>query len=133
MGPVDIRHDETVTSLVLSHFKEGTLDLSSAYFNITDSYSNAILDCNDSRSVNIITASPEVGRFYTRYLLYLRTASPQQQANGFFNGKGMSGYIPLWYSCMERIFYDKYVAPTRPSLIRCSSLKGTGITERTAH
>jgi hypothetical protein len=62
MGRFGIHHDERVTELVLSSCTASgaTLDLASAYFNITKRYKAAILSPHNQAQVNIITASPEV-------------------------------------------------------------------------
>ncbi len=61
MGPFGIHHDEQVTRFILeSVAPKSTLDLGSAYFNITDVYKDAILNESSKANINIITASPQV-------------------------------------------------------------------------
>lgn len=60
MGPANVRHDEMVTDLMLSSRTPGTMDLSSAYFNITDKYADGIFTASRFKRINIITASPKV-------------------------------------------------------------------------
>jgi hypothetical protein len=62
MGRFGIHQDERVTELLLSSCATSgaSLDLASAYFNVTKRYKNAILSPHHQAQVNIITASPEV-------------------------------------------------------------------------
>jgi hypothetical protein len=62
MGRFGIHQDERVTELLLSACATSgaSLDLASAYFNVTKRYKNAILSPHHQAQVNIITASPEV-------------------------------------------------------------------------
>ncbi|VDN07829.1 unnamed protein product [Thelazia callipaeda] len=62
-----------------------SLTLSSGYFNFTDSY------------INFIT----MHRCYDMDIVY---ASPQ--ANGFYQASGLSGFIPLIYVFISRLFYN---------------------------
>ncbi|KAF7723275.1 CDP-diacylglycerol--glycerol-3-phosphate 3-phosphatidyltransferase, partial [Apophysomyces ossiformis] len=96
MGPFGIKQDEhaTLELLQIAH-RHGarsagrdnwwTVHLTSGYFNFTDHYSAFILKT--------------MARF--RFL----TASPE--ANGFFNSKGVSGYLPAAYTYIERLFYKQ--------------------------
>ncbi|ELR23065.1 CDPdiacylglycerol--glycerol-3-phosphate 3-phosphatidyltransferase, mitochondrial, putative [Acanthamoeba castellanii str. Neff] len=100
MGRFGIHQDERVTELVLSSCTASgaTLDLASAYFNITKRYKAAILSPHNQAQVNIITASPE--------------------ANGFFNSKGMSQHIPMGYTAMEKQFFEEVQARGQGERVR---------------
>jgi hypothetical protein len=62
MGRFGIHQDERVTEYILSASgtSGATLDMASAYFNITKRYKDAVLSPHHQARVNIITASPEV-------------------------------------------------------------------------
>jgi len=62
MGRFNIRHDERVTEYILSSasMDGSTLDMASAYFNITKRYKEAIFTPGHCAQVRVITASPEV-------------------------------------------------------------------------
>ncbi|GAB6025917.1 CDP-diacylglycerol--glycerol-3-phosphate 3-phosphatidyltransferase [Chamberlinius hualienensis] len=87
MGPYNITHDETATnSLFRSAPLSSRILLATGYFNLTPQYEDVI--CNQSKAeFNILTASP--------------------RANGFFNGKGISGYIPKLYLYLANLFRMK--------------------------
>ncbi|KAI7894006.1 uncharacterized protein EV154DRAFT_499890 [Mucor mucedo] len=86
MGPFGIRQDEkfTLELLTIAHAQRNwTIDLTSGYFNFTDKYKSFILK--------------------TRAKFQFLTASPE--ANGFFNSKGVSRFLPPAYTYIERKFY----------------------------
>ncbi|CDS04092.1 hypothetical protein LRAMOSA07047 [Lichtheimia ramosa] len=85
MGPLGIRQDEKATMKFLGMAKQDwTIHLTSGYFNFTDRYKAMIL------------RAPARFRFLT--------ASPK--ANGFFNSKGVSRYLPPAYTWIEKQFFN---------------------------
>ncbi|KAI9319682.1 hypothetical protein BX666DRAFT_1915188 [Dichotomocladium elegans] len=86
MGPLGIRQDEQITMALLGlATKDWVIHLTSGYFNFTDRYKAMIL------------RAPAQFRFLT--------ASPE--ANGFFNSKGVSKYLPPAYTWIEKQFYNQ--------------------------
>ncbi|KAG0172921.1 CDP-diacylglycerol--glycerol-3-phosphate 3-phosphatidyltransferase [Apophysomyces sp. BC1034] len=94
MGPFGIKQDERATLELLqianrhgarntNHKDWWTVHLTSGYFNFTDRYTAFIL--KTQARFRFLTASPE--------------------ANGFFNSKGISGYLPSAYTYIERQFF----------------------------
>ncbi|KAK0411211.1 hypothetical protein QR680_005542 [Steinernema hermaphroditum] len=61
------------------------LSVASGYFNLTNEYSDVIAKEGDY-SLSVVLASP--------------------QANGFYNGAALSGYIPLVYVYVSKLFYE---------------------------
>jgi len=87
MGQLKIRHDENVTRSVIEHTSvNGRLSVGSAYFNLTSKYMRSVLN-SPCQNIRIITAAPI--------------------SNGFYTAKGMSGYIPKAYDCMEQHFFNR--------------------------
>lgn len=86
MWPFGITTDEVLTH---AFFKTAPRDsrvvLASGYFNLTDQYIDTILD-HSHAAFRILTAAPE--------------------ANGFFNGAGVSGNIPDAYTHIARQFLN---------------------------
>lgn len=86
MNDAFIKIDEQVTKNI---FEKADLNckifLALGYFNLTDEYINAIVK-QSSAEYDLLLASPE--------------------ANGFFGAKGLSGYIPSIYSCLEEEFFN---------------------------
>ncbi|KAI8972155.1 hypothetical protein BDB01DRAFT_861943 [Pilobolus umbonatus] len=89
MGPFHIRQDEKMTLELLKianrQQQKWTIDLTSGYFNFTDQYKSYIL--KTQAKFKFLTASPE--------------------ANGFFNSKGVSRFLPPAYTFIERQFYKQ--------------------------
>ena len=73
--------------MTLQYFKQApegsSIHLGSGYFNLTDAYMDTLLS-DSSAFIKILSASP--------------------QANGFFNGAGVSGYIPDAYTYIAKQF-----------------------------
>lgn len=77
--------DEKVTINIFEKADQNTkIYLAVGYFNLTDEYMNAIVK-QSTADYDLLLASPE--------------------ANGFFGAKGLSGYIPSIYSCLEEEFF----------------------------
>ncbi|KAI8098751.1 uncharacterized protein BX664DRAFT_319510 [Halteromyces radiatus] len=118
MGPFGIRQDEKVTlSLLEITHRHGisnaesqhhwwTIHLTSGYFNFTDRYKQFIL--NTQAKFKFLTASPE--------------------ANGFFNSKGVSRFLPPAYTHIERQFYRQVVKVGKEKLITIEEYKRPGWT-----
>jgi CDP-diacylglycerol--glycerol-3-phosphate 3-phosphatidyltransferase len=86
MGPLTIDHDLKVTARVIQDAPSNArLYLTSPYFNFTDKYTQLMLESR--ADIQIIVASPE--------------------ANGFWQGSGMSGYIPHAYSKVLQDFFNR--------------------------
>uniref|UniRef100_A0A914CBK0 CDP-diacylglycerol--glycerol-3-phosphate 3-phosphatidyltransferase n=1 Tax=Acrobeloides nanus TaxID=290746 RepID=A0A914CBK0_9BILA len=86
-GMYDIRDEENILLRLFSYpNNDFTLTMASGYFNLFDRYSETILH-KSSYPMDIILASP--------------------QANGFFNGNGLSGYIPSLYVHASELFYKQ--------------------------
>ncbi|KAI8981874.1 hypothetical protein BDF20DRAFT_818683 [Mycotypha africana] len=87
MGPFHIRQDERLTLELLNIANEQpypwTIHLTSGYFNFTEKYKSFIL--RTKAKFRFLTAAPE--------------------ANGFFNSKGVSRFLPPAYTHIERQFY----------------------------
>ena len=85
--------DEQVTTNVLSAAASadaaGDVHIASAYFNMTRQYTDVMLDSASS-------PPPSGKRFH------VLTASPE--ANGFFNSRGVSYWVPSGYTFLERSF-----------------------------
>ncbi|KAI8339350.1 hypothetical protein BC941DRAFT_420238 [Chlamydoabsidia padenii] len=118
MGPFGIRQDEklTLTLLDIAH-RQGvtnsdnrqlwwTIHLTSGYFNFTDRYKQFIL--NTRAKFKFLTASPE--------------------ANGFFNSKGVSRFLPPAYTFIERQFYRQVVKAKKQEMIGIEEYKRPGWT-----
>ncbi|SAL95652.1 hypothetical protein [Absidia glauca] len=113
MGPFGIRQDEklTLALLEIAH-RHGvansddrqlwwTIHLTSGYFNFTDRYKQFIL--NTRAKFKFLTASPE--------------------ANGFFNSKGVSRFLPPAYTFIERQFYRQVVKAKKQEMISIEEYK----------
>lgn len=87
MGQLNIHHDSLATLKILSSAQKGSmLKMATGYFNLTQSYMDAIVnDCNAKCS--IIMAHPN--------------------ANGFQGAKGISGGIPAAYTQLAKKFYEQ--------------------------
>ncbi|TKR86475.1 hypothetical protein L596_011063 [Steinernema carpocapsae] len=87
MGPFGINQEFDLMQRLFAH-KDPHMEMSiaSGYFNLTDEYSKIIAKEGDY-SLNVVFASP--------------------QANGFFNGAALSGYIPLVYVYVSQLFFDQ--------------------------
>ena len=87
LPPFNITVDETVTGQYFRNAaKDSTIHLGSGYFNLTEDYMDIILTDSFAR-FQILAAAP--------------------QANGFFNGAGVSGYIPDAYTHIARHFMER--------------------------
>jgi len=86
MGPIGVNDDDDVMRKIFCCDEPGmSYDIASGYFNLTDDYENLLVRQNAAQ-VNVLMASP--------------------QANGFFNGHGMSGYIPTFYVYVSKKFHE---------------------------
>ena len=84
MAPFGVTADKTLTQAFFSSaVNNSTVYLGSGYFNLTDEYIATIIK-NSAANFKILSASP--------------------QANGFFNGAGVSGHIPDAYTVITRRF-----------------------------
>ncbi|KAI8373053.1 uncharacterized protein BYT42DRAFT_621760 [Radiomyces spectabilis] len=115
MGPFGIRQDENICLelLDIAHRTGGKspenwwiIHLTSGYFNFTDRYKTYILKT----------------RAYFRFL----TASPE--ANGFFNSKGVSRFLPPAYTFIERQFYKNILRLGKQDMITIEEYKRPGWT-----
>ncbi|RCH85938.1 CDP-diacylglycerol--glycerol-3-phosphate 3-phosphatidyltransferase [Rhizopus azygosporus] len=110
MGPFCIRQDEKVTLELLNIANQQqdkwTIHLTSGYFNFTDKYKAVILKT----------------RAFFRFL----TASPE--ANGFFNSKGVSKFLPPAYTHIEKQFYRHVKRAGRQDEISIEEYKRPGWT-----
>lgn len=110
MGPFHIRQDEKLTLELLSianqNKNQWTIHLTSGYFNFTEKYKSFILK--------------------TRARFRFLTASPE--ANGFFNSKGVSRFLPPAYTYIERQFYKQVKKANRQSEISIEEYKRPGWT-----
>lgn len=80
-----INNDQVLTSELLKFFdSDSKVTITTAYFNLTDEYSNLVAKAEYKS--DIIIASPE--------------------ANGFLGSSGPSGYIPSTYIKLTQIFRD---------------------------
>lgn len=85
MAPLGITQDQEVTERLLAHAPaQSTLRLATGYFNLTEQYSNVILNNHNSR-FDLLVASPKV--------------------NGFYGAEGISGVIPTVYTLLLRQFF----------------------------
>ncbi|CAO0799778.1 unnamed protein product [Mucor circinelloides] len=111
MGPFHIRQDERLTLELLNianrqQDNPWTIHLTSGYFNFTEKYKAFILK--------------------TRARFRFLTASPE--ANGFFNSKGVSRFLPPAYTFIERQFYRQVKRAGRQSEISIEEYKRPGWT-----
>ncbi|KAI9338885.1 hypothetical protein BD770DRAFT_422442 [Pilaira anomala] len=109
MGPFNIRQDEKLTLQLLQiadQQKNWTIDLTSGYFNFTEKYKSYIL--NTRAKFQFLTASPE--------------------ANGFFNSKGVSRFLPPAYTYIEKKFYKQVKSMKRQNDISIEEYKRPGWT-----
>lgn len=91
MGQYNIKQDETVTSQILTNLQQNeSIFLSSSYFNLPQIYKDAILTADGS--FKILASSPQVNVFLLPLQLSFIT-----QCNGFYNGEGLSKYVPYMY------------------------------------
>jgi len=83
----DIKHDEAVTKRLFDTAPEScNLILAAGYFNLTKDYIKSIIETSKA-NYEIIFSSPK--------------------ANGFFESKGLSRYIPIIYSNIEEEFFRR--------------------------
>ncbi|KAI8638043.1 hypothetical protein BD408DRAFT_423578 [Parasitella parasitica] len=111
MGPFHIRQDERLTLELLNiannqQDNPWTIHLTSGYFNFTERYKAFIL--KTCARFRFLTASPE--------------------ANGFFNSKGVSRFLPPAYTFIERQFYRQVKKAGRQSEISIEEYKRPGWT-----
>ncbi|KAL0074455.1 hypothetical protein J3Q64DRAFT_1649246 [Phycomyces blakesleeanus] len=114
MGPFGIRQDEKMTLELLEIVhRQGkskdswwTIHLTSGYFNFTDRYKAFIL--RTQARFQFITASPE--------------------ANGFFNSRGVSRFLPPAYTHIERQFYRQVTRANKQDVISIEEYKRSGWT-----
>ena len=100
-GPFGLRQDSFVTEQLLRLPAAGSrLQLMSAYFNLTREYAAALLE--GRAAVEIVSAARE--------------------ANGFYNSKGFSRFIPEAYALLQRQFAgaQSFGASSRPLCAMCS-------------
>ena len=82
-----IRNDEQVTKKLFDIVPESSnVILAAGYFNLTKDYSKSIIETSKA-NYKIIFSSPE--------------------ANGFFEAKGVSRFIPIIYSNIEEEFFRR--------------------------
>uniref|UniRef100_A0A914VQ02 CDP-diacylglycerol--glycerol-3-phosphate 3-phosphatidyltransferase n=1 Tax=Plectus sambesii TaxID=2011161 RepID=A0A914VQ02_9BILA len=94
MGPVGVDTEDCVLRRVFANEdSQADISLASGYFNLTDDYTKLILERG-------------------RYKLSTLSASPQ--ANGFFGGHGISGYVPQLYSHVSLLFFKQAARNNRP-------------------
>ncbi|KAH6942090.1 hypothetical protein HPB50_000665 [Hyalomma asiaticum] len=87
MAPLGITQDQEVTERLLAHAPaQSTLRLATGYFNLTERYSDIILN-NQSSRFDLLVASPKV--------------------NGFYGAEGISGVIPTVYTLLLRQFFQR--------------------------
>ncbi|RIA94046.1 hypothetical protein C1645_690178 [Glomus cerebriforme] len=113
MNPLYIRQDELATLTVLdaismqgnrSNINENNfwrVFFTSGYFNFTQSYKEKIL--NAQAKFRLLAASPE--------------------ANGFYNSKGVSKYLPQAYTLIEKQFYSDICHHGKEHLIKILEYK----------
>ncbi|KAK9709719.1 CDP-diacylglycerol--glycerol-3-phosphate 3-phosphatidyltransferase [Basidiobolus ranarum] len=109
MGLFGIRQDEqTMKKLLelLGSAEESRIELTSGYFNFTREYINEVLKSNGK--FRLLAASPE--------------------ANGFFNSKGVSKYIPPAYTYFTHQFFKKALAAGKQDSIEIEEYKRDGWT-----
>lgn len=91
MAPLGIRQDEKCLEELFEHFSDSErtneISITSGYFNFTPQYEQMILGKSLSKKISIITASAE--------------------ANGFFNSRGISKYIPDAYTWIRQNFLQR--------------------------
>ena len=86
MGPWGVRHDETATVELFSALEQGSrVYLTTAYFNLTATYSEAVL--RSEAAFNLLLASP--------------------QANRFTGAKGLLAAVPAVYNVVAERFHRK--------------------------
>lgn len=110
MGPFSIRQDEKTTLELLNiantQNNAWMIDLTSGYFNFTEKYKSYILK--------------------TRAKFQFLTASPE--ANGFFNSRGVSRFLPPAYTYIEKKFYKQVTRMGRKEDISIREYKRSGWT-----
>ncbi|KAL2911970.1 CDP-diacylglycerol--glycerol-3-phosphate 3-phosphatidyltransferase [Polyrhizophydium stewartii] len=109
LGVAGIRFDEAA---MLTVFKELQSDaapsvtIASGYLNIPDRYKRQLLE--SKADINIVCSSPE--------------------ANGFFNSRGVSRYIPHAYSYLEFCFFRDLTTLNKRAPVRLAEYFRTGWT-----
>ncbi|KAI8138281.1 hypothetical protein BJV82DRAFT_523663 [Fennellomyces sp. T-0311] len=109
MGPFGIRQDERtmLRLLEIAHeSRDWTIHLTSGYFNFTDRYKAFML--RTQARFRFLTASPE--------------------ANGFFNSRGVSRYLPPAYTWIEKQFFQHVQRTGREKDITIEEYKRPGWT-----
>ncbi|KAG0151993.1 hypothetical protein CROQUDRAFT_71298 [Cronartium quercuum f. sp. fusiforme G11] len=116
MGPFDIYQETQLvvprlihlgSTLASSYQKSDTrLDWTSGYFSLLREYKRSLLQSN--LNVQMIAASPE--------------------ANGFFQSKGVSRYIPPAYTYLEMLFYNDIVSAGKQDQIEIREWRQPGWT-----
>ncbi|ORY07101.1 mitochondrial CDP-diacylglycerol--glycerol-3-phosphate 3-phosphatidyltransferase [Basidiobolus meristosporus CBS 931.73] len=109
MGLFNIHQDErTMMKLlkILGAEEESRIELTSGYFNFTREYIDEVLKSNGK--FRLLAASPE--------------------ANGFFNSKGISKYIPPAYTYFTHQFFKKALATGKQDFIEIEEYKRNGWT-----
>lgn len=85
MGMFSVNQEnDFLTQLFSSQDNSSTLTLTSGYFNFVDDY-GCLISKTGKYAMNILFASP--------------------QANGFYNGSGLSGYVPSLYVVVSELFF----------------------------
>lgn len=89
MGMFNINYDRDFNIYLYSNLPENSsLYLATSYFNMTSEYEREIIDNKrDDTTICLLTASPE--------------------ANGFYDSRGISRYIPAGYTENEKAFVEK--------------------------
>ncbi|RHY00444.1 hypothetical protein DYB36_007885 [Aphanomyces astaci] len=86
-SPLDILHDEDTLSHVLHRLPASSrIDIASGYLNFPPFLIRLLAD--RAFHLDVVTAAPS--------------------ANGFFNGNGIKGALPMAYSLIEAEFYDRF-------------------------
>ncbi|KAH9142749.1 hypothetical protein AeRB84_009830 [Aphanomyces euteiches] len=88
-SPLDISHDEETLTHVLHRLPASShIDIASGYLNFPPFLTRLLAE--RTLSLDVLTAAPS--------------------ANGFFNGNGIKGALPMAYSLIESEFYDRFPA-----------------------
>lgn len=118
-GPWGIRHDENATVDLLASAGQGTrMYLTTAYFNLTQTYSNAIF--KSKAAFSVLLASPEANRFTgAKGIMSAVPAVYAVVAERFFHAVlrlGHDGRVALWeYQREGRSFHAKGLWHCPPS------------------
>ena len=108
LGHIKVTTDEQVTTRILKAVSNernssGILCIASGYLNFPKYYTQLI--SGSALNVRVLTASPQVRVLSKISVLELTNFIFSFQANGFYNSKGASGYIPPGYTYLEQQFF----------------------------